>query len=322
MGDFVSDKGPAIVNKHYRNYIKNECFICTTNNKFIRIVHFMICLPWIKTLLISGLSGFHLKAAKLARFCKKKTVYLMHGYKKIEYKINYGISEKNRDLEMEDYMLETVDKIICVSEKFSQYLKKDRKKLAFKIDFVNNGIEARKKVLKESKEYYTIMSVGGGVKLKNNLAICQAIEKLKNHKVKYIVIGEKAQQGEKIMTYNFVEYYERLHHDDVLKMMQSVDLYIQNSCFETFGLAAAEAIEQGSNILLSENMGVLSTFECIDSSSIIYDNNNVEEIEEKIKNNIEDSGKIHVELKKNTTWKAEADILRKKLIGEVDEKTK
>lgn len=322
MGDFVSDKGPAIVNKSYKNYIKNESFICTTNNKIIRIMHFLLCLPWIKILLISGMSDFHLKAAKLATFCKIKTVYLMHGYRKVEYKINYGISDKNKKLEMEDYMLEVVDKIICVSEKFSQYLQEDRKELVSKIDFVNNGIENIKKTPQKDKEYYTIMSVGGGAKLKNNLAVCRAIEKLKKCKIKYIIIGEKAQQGEEIENYSFVEYYEKLCHNDVLKIMQSVDLYIQNSYFETFGLAAAEAIEQGCNILLSKNMGILSVFEDIDSDSIIYNNDNIEEIECKIKKKLKNNEDINVRLKKDITWKDEAVKLRKKLIGEVNEKTK
>ena len=44
MGDFVSDNGPANVNKKYVYYLEEECYYCKTNNKFIRVIHFLYYL--------------------------------------------------------------------------------------------------------------------------------------------------------------------------------------------------------------------------------------------------------------------------------------
>lgn len=78
MGDFVSNTGPAIVNKSYYPYMEDRCYICRTNNKIIRILHFLIFIMKCDILLISGMSKFHVKAAGFAKKHRKKVIYLMH----------------------------------------------------------------------------------------------------------------------------------------------------------------------------------------------------------------------------------------------------
>ena len=302
MGDFISNTGPAVVNKNYYPYVKEKCYICKTNSKLIRPLHFILHISKCNTLLISGLSNFHLKAAKLAKKLNRKVIYLMHGYKKLENEI-----------------LETADKIICVSERFCDFMKSARKDISNKFYFVNNGIKEIKnlngKTRKNNKEYI-IISIGGGMKRKNNLIVCEAISKIKDIKIKFIVIGKLYNDGEKIKKYNFVEYYENLSHNEVLKKMSESNLYIQNSYFETFGLGVVEALQAGCEILISSNVGALSIIENIKDNNIIYNINDREEIKNKILKLIINNKEISYFFKKDSSWFYSG----KKLLKIVEEK--
>lgn len=313
MGDFCSDNGPAIVNKSYYPYFKEQCYICKTNNKLIRLLHFTFFMKKCNILLVSGMSKFHVKSAEIAKMHNKEVLYLMHGYDKLEYEINEIPQEKRILLNYEEKMLQLADKIICVSQKFCEDMKRDRLDLEGKIDFVNNGVEKFEKIERKDKnsDAYTIISVGGGVKLKNNLTVCKAIKEIKDIKIKFIVIGKLGNDGEKIKKYDFVDYYEYLPHKEVLKKMEESDLYVQNSYFETFGLSIFESIACGCKILISKNVGALSIIENIDDDMIINNSNDIEEIESKIQ-------KIYKQKDKNVTyiedwdkhsWKNEAEKL-------------
>ena len=322
MGDFVSDNGPAIVNKSYQKYLSKQCYICRTNNKFIRVVQFIIHLLNTRILLISGLSKFHLIAIKIAKKLKVKVVYLMHGYNKMEYEIN-NIPLSARKLEkVESQILKEADKIICVSKIFADYMKKQRTDIADKIDFVSNGV-AYKKYKKRStkKDMYTIISVGGGIRIKNNLDVCKAIEQIDNsQRIKFIVIGPKKQDGNLISKYEFVEYYEQLPHDEVIKKMQTSDLYIQNSYFDTFGLSVTEAIEAGCQVLISKDIGAISILENLNKDMIINENTNVNEIKDKIEKAMLNRGQKPIIDYEKYSWESQSKKLISKLYEVANEK--
>lgn len=318
MGDFCSNTGPAIVNKNYYPYMQEDAYICKTNSKIIRPLHFIFNIFRSDVLLISCLSKFHIKAAKLTKKLNKKVVYLMHGYNKVEYHLNEVPEDKRILRDVEEEMLSISDKIICVSEKLCEYMKNERKDIANKFDFVNNGIEILEKPIKkreDNEKAYTIISTGGGKKNKNNLTVCKAISKIKDFEIKYIVIGELSTEGEEIKKYNFVEYYENLSHEEVLNKMYEADLYIQNSYFETFGLAIIEAIETGCKILITKNIGALSIIDNIEENMLINKNEDVEEICNKIKKMI-NCRKNYKYIKdiQQYTWEAESKRLKNKLL--------
>ena len=324
MGDFCSDVGPAIVNKNYYPYLKENIYCCRTNSKIIRPINFIFNIAKCNILLISALSKFHIKAAKFAKKRNKKVVYLMHGYNKVEYELN-GIPNDKRILrDVEEEMLKIADKIVCVSEKFCQYMKSERSELADKFEYVNSGIEVLENPVKGKKEksdIFTIISVGGGKKNKNNLAVCEAIKGIKDIKIKFIVIGELGIDGEKIKEYNFVEYYEFLPHEEVLNKMKQSDLYVQNSYFETFGLAIIEAIEMGCKILISKEIGALSIIDNIEKDMIIQNNEDVNEIQNKIKNLVEDKKDYkYITNIEQYTWENEAKNLIKILLESEENK--
>lgn len=282
LGDFVSNTGPANVNKNYYPFVKEKCHICKSNNKLKRVIHYIFNEKHIDTIIISSLSRFHKYICERANKKGKKVLYLMHGYHKLEDNINNeteGLTDEN-----EEFILKNCDKIICVSEKFSEILKSDRPELKNKIEFVNSGVNIKETRIANKKvnEKYVIMSVGGGVRIKNNLNVCKAINLLKNDNIEFIVVGKLGIDGEKIKEYSFVKYYEYLDNKEVLEKMKNANLYIQNSSNETFGLAIIESISEGCDILISKNIGMLSIMNEVDNKYIIQDVNSIQEIKEKI----------------------------------------
>ncbi len=93
--------------------------------------------------------------------------------------------------------------------------------------------------------------------------------------------------------------------------MKQSDLYIQNSSFETFGLAVCEAIACNCKILLSKHIGALSIIKNLDEDMIINDNTDINEISEKInKIYIKKDEKInYIEDYEKYSWKNEAKKL-------------
>lgn len=311
MGDFVSNTGPAVVNKSYYKYLQDNIYVCKSNSKIKRIIDLLLKIGKCKVIVISGISKLQLLGCKIAKKFNKKVIYLMHGYAKMEYEENEVEQEKRNLLDIEKEMLEKTDEIVCVSERFCQILKQDREDLKDKITFVNNGIEMPTSIEKKKKnEVFTIISVGGGVKLKHNLEVCKAINQIKDIAIKFIVIGKKDKDGEEIAKYKFVEYYDYMLHEEVIKKMQESDLYIQNSSFETFGLAIFEAIANGCKILISKNVGALSIVDNI-SEEMVIENNDIEEIKNKIYIMYEkkDENMIYINDYEQYTWKKEAEKL-------------
>ena len=80
-----------------------------------------------------------------------------------------------------------------------------------------------------------------------------------------------------------LKVFSYLEHDEVLEMMNKADIYIQNSFFETFGLAVIEAIVQGCDLLISRGVGAISVFEEFPEQFTIQDVNSIGEIAEKIR---------------------------------------
>jgi len=283
-GDFVSNTGPANVNKRYKQLLNDGIYASQSNNKIVRTLHFISKVLFADTILVSGLSKFHLDILRVSQMLGKNVSYLMHGYTVVEDKLNsteYG----DKISKLERNILNESDKIICVSENFANYLKNAEPDLRDKITFVNNGVDlpATDPVSKRKNEKrFIILSVGGGMPRKNNLIVCKAIAKLNDSRITFVVIGDSGIDGNKIKKYSFVEYHEKLNHDKVLEMMSNADLYIQNSTFETFGLAVCEALSRGCNLLASKDVGAISVLDNLKKHNLINDSFDIEEMARKI----------------------------------------
>ena len=286
IGDMQGNSGPAIVNKSYFNYLKDDFVFCKKNGKLYRIFHFFLHLLFMKTILVSGFSALNYYFIIIAKFFHKRTIYLMHGYMTLEMK--YQATFNKKMMLIEKKLLFSVDKIICVSGFFCKYMKEELPAISNKFTFVNNGIErfCCENDIDSYSHDFVIISTGGGVKQKNNLKVCEAISMLHDKNIKYIVIGNEGIDGSKIKQFVFVTFFDNLPHSDVLKQMQRSNLYIQNSYFETFGLSILEAVQCGCDVLISRNIGVKDVLNDLKQEDFIDDNNNIFEIAKKIKNKL------------------------------------
>ena len=282
IGDIKNNTGPANVNKAYFKYLKNDIVFCKSNNKLYRVFHLLIHLPFINVVVVSGFSVLNYYLILLCKILGKKTFYLMHGYLKEE--LQYSCIAYSKKVKIEHRLMKTVYKIICVSKFFADFMKTNELDLSEKFIYVYNGFdyESEKEYGELNPKNFIIVSTGGGMRRKNNLAVCEAIALINNPAIKYIVIGKSFEDGDFIKQFPFVEYYEYLEHDEVLSKMKNSNLYIQNSFFDTFCLAVAEAVSCGCDILVTNNIGVKDVLENLDESNFIDNNNDIEEIKSKI----------------------------------------
>ena len=301
-GDIINNTGPAIVNKGYYKYLKNRAYFCKSNKKIIRIVHFLICFIMCKAVVVSGHSKFHLNIINISKIFKKRTYYIIHGDIEMESTINSNINFK--EVNVQNGMLYKTDVVIAVSRLFSEYLKDKYSKYKQKIIYINNGVDIcdSQQLIKKSsdRKKYTVMSVGGGIPQKNILSICKAIDLIKDINIKFIVVGKSDRDGDKIKQYDFVEYYEGLSHETLLEKMGNVDLYIQNSSFETFGLSIVEAVSKKCKVLISKYCGCIDNLKNLNEFNIIEDFNDINEIKDKIQRNLKFNN--DVELDKTLNW--------------------
>lgn len=287
VGDFTSNTGPAVVNKSIKHVMGNANEYSTATKKWSRLLELIVKIPYANAVIFSGISLAVPIGIKLCKLWKKPCLYIMHGYLQQEDSIN-GITNVKFN-QCEQYILKHIDEIICVSEHFSKYLKQEFPNYAEKITYINNGIdwETFNFMPNESINHmqFKIVSMGGGMKRKNNLAICKAIDLLQQRgftEIKYIVIGNDLTDKAEITQYPFVEYIDNLPHEKGLELLSTADLYIQNSYFETFGLAIVEALMKGCDLLISKNVGALSVINNCVETDIINNVDDTQEIADKI----------------------------------------
>ena len=296
IGDFESDSGPGVAN---RMLLRGLSDIKGTYNtkKMGQIDRIRELLYWSKKVdafCFTSYSKLCIIGIIIAKIRRLKTCYVMHGSVELELKLNsysgiFKISDK-LNIVVERLILRSIDQIVCVSKKFSTYIKAEYKWTNNKVDFIFNAMDLRELYdyvpsRVNNEEEYTIVSVGGGKKLKNNLSICRAIELITTDydmKIKYIVIGSGGADKDEIMSYGFVEYHDFLPREELLGIMYKANIYIQNSNFETFGLAVVEALIMKCKLLMSSEIGAIDVIKGLTDKNIINDTNDYTEISKKI----------------------------------------
>lgn len=295
LGDFVSDNGPGVAN----GILKRELGECSgiiyskAQGMGNRIAEMVSQIIKCDTLFICNYTRLHIFAAVFAKMLGKKCVYRLHGYQYYETKVNHpDISPKHLEKirRNERRLFRSADKIICVSKLSMQFMKKNEEKYVEKFTYAYNGIDLKELQEIEGKiqasgKQQQIMSAGGGIRQKNNRKVCEAIAGLNQsgYAIQYIVVGTPGADKDEICQYDFVQYYDSLPREDVLRLMKQSQLYIQNSYMETFGIALVEAVCCGCSILAAKNIGAVEIFSSIQPQDIIEDNMDADEIADKIK---------------------------------------
>lgn len=291
LGDFDSDNGPGNANKKIRESLSLKYKIQCSKGKgiFKRLCEMSIGITHSDILLICSASKINYWAIRLAKKFRKKVLYLMHGYSSFEKKIEnpeLTDAELKVTYDYEEFIFTHADRIICVSFRYMNYMKQQLPKYADKFDFIFNSIDVkeiekicRKNANKKTKNQ--VLSVGGGMRRKNILTIAEVLEE-EREKSTFVVVGKTLCDGEKIKAFDNVIWYEHLNHEELCRVMAETQLYIQNSIFETFGLAVIEALFAGCSILVSNTIGCLDLFSDLTENDVIYNTYDKKEIFGKI----------------------------------------
>ena len=291
LGDFKSDNGPGNANKQIRDTLDTVCKIKYSKavGKMGRILEVFRLVKSSDIILICSASKINYLAIRLAKKQYKKIIYLMHGYSSYEAKIaNPNISTKNlaQIQNYETFIYDASDRIICVSKRCMEFMKKQIPQYKEKLDYVFNVLDTEH-ITRMCQENISlrlqdkVLSVGGGMRRKNNLVVAKCIDKYFSN-VNFTVVGNELEYGDKIKKIRNVTWVGHLTHEDLCRLMSEANIYIQNSTFETFGLAIIEALYAGCSLLISNNVGCLDLFESITDKDIIYDVNDDEVISRKI----------------------------------------
>ncbi len=285
LGDFVSSTGPGIANRQIKESLELKYNVnVLSNSKLDLLLNLYNQIKKNDVLIICSYSKVDYIAIKIAKILRKKIVYIMHGCVTYEKKMNNpSISSKKfkKIDKFENYIFENVDKIICVSKHFMNFMIEYKSVYKNKYDYIFNVVNVEKSnELIEKK--IQVFSTGGGMIRKNNYKIACSIEKAKLN-LQYIIAGNELEDGYRLRGKKCVKWMDAISHDDVIKLMSESSLYVQNSKFETFGIAVIEALYCGCDILISNNVGCKDLFSNLTNDDIIFDEDNEEQIGDKIK---------------------------------------
>lgn len=290
VGDYKTGTGPANVTKEYLKRLRKGTLYQRFNSKLLRAAEIFVKSLFCDCILMSGYSAQNLLCIKAAKLFNKKTAYIVHGAITYENKINHEENENMSNIE--ERTLEGCDLLIAVSEKFAGWLKNNYPQYKEKITYVTNGVDFQ--IIKESaqlkekieRDEKLIMSIGGGMPRKAIHNICSAIEILnkEGEDLKLVVIGKDGFDTDKINSYSFVENKGLVSNDEKTRLFYNSSLFIQNSLFETFGLAPVEALSCGVSILTSSVAGVLDILKGAKDEDIINNPEDIIELAVKIKN--------------------------------------
>ena len=319
-GDAVSGTGPANVTKYYIDNLPEGTLYQKRRSKLLRVPEIIINTLKADVVVYSGYSKQNILGLKFAKKLKKPSAYLMHGCVEYENGINLEPDEKMNAVERKT--LELSDLILAVSESFSRWLKEYYPMYAGKIDYVTNGIDtdlihnAKKR---EEKSRHMIFSIGGGMPRKKIKYICEAVKKLRAEydKDMYLcVIGDKGADSLEVDSYDFVDNRGLVSFSEAVDLFSEAAVFVQNSCFETFGLAPIEALVCGCPILCSKHVGALGLVKDLHDEDVINNYDDPDEIASKIRYIIENPNakRLIADLEwESNSWKIRSRDLAGKL---------
>lgn len=332
IGDYYSGTGPALVTRYYietlsgrkisdRNNMpgSGDADFIVSKGKAARFFELLFKIPRSSVLFLSGHSRQNILAMRTGKIFRKKAAYLMHGAVEYENGINH-VEDAGMAFD-ERRMMEKADLILAVSRQFEEWLKERYPQYAGKISHVTNGIDWQmitENATGDERAPEGIISVGGGMPRKCIVNVCRAIEKLnKNgHNITLTVVGDKGADSEAIKAYPFVKDLGLISHEELMREYHRNKIFVQNSVFETFGLAPIEALLSYADVLISKECGALSVIKKTEDMDIINDPQDIDEIASKLEHLLKEENhtRLLVELdKENTSWKKRASELKAKL---------
>ena len=295
IGDITSGTGPANATAALLDRMPGNTLYLKEKDKAARAWEILCKLHKADAVVFSGHSRQNIFGMKLARIFGKPSVYIMHGAVEHENKINLVPDEGMASDERK--MMELADKILAVSQTFENWLKENYREYEHKISHLTNGIERMDTYVNqlgqdsgglhnsaEADKKIRLISVGGGMPRKRIRVICRAVEILVNKgmDVTLNVAGAPGLDTKEIDKWDFVNDPGLVTGEKMKKLYRSSRIFIQNSVFETFGLAPLEALSEGCDILISDRCGVIEVLGELREGDLIRNPEDTEEIAGKI----------------------------------------
>ena len=316
VGDYRTGTGPANVTARYAKLLP-DVRVQKMRTKPMRLLELLLRIPFCGIVLLSGHSAQNLYALKIAQAFHKKTAFLMHGCVEHENRINRVENERMTREERET--LQGADAIFAVSTRFANWLCERYPEYAGKISAVPNGIDFPENETGE-RDTHMILSIGGGMPRKGICNIAKAVMLLREDPAYadacLTVIGARGADSDEIDSFPCVKDLGLVSHEQSMELLRRAALFVQNSCFETFGLAPLEALSCGASLLLSKEVGALEVFSHVEEGDLIENTSDPAEIAGKIRNLLQQGNRDRLLSSIDTesvSWDKRCSLLMEKL---------
>lgn len=287
-GEYKVNAGPSNVNRRLLNASDEKIYCLRSENKILKILECIYKIILCDVTIFSGYNGRAKIWLKMIKMFGKKAIYLMHGCVAYENQIN-NLNIPKKAIEIEKYIFNRVHLILCVSEKYMEWVENSYPFLKGKLHYLNSGFDEIQGTcndnLSEDGKYYVAVA-GGDRKQKNNGKVSAAVEWLnsslnQNQEIYLNVYGRKYSGENEFSDNEHTNYRGMLSFDEFISELRHASVFVINSTVESFGLSAIDALNAGCSIIVSENTGLCSIVK-LEENDIIHDVDDEKEIANKI----------------------------------------
>ena len=281
LGDIYSNAGPSNVNRVLVENADDSLMYVKKQSKVLKILELCVKALRANVIVVSGVASLKVQKIINVLNSRAKIMYLMHGNLRYEDKINH-LKAPLSLIEAENRLMEMAAAIVCVSEKYAEWVSDRYPQFNNKIQYVNNGLDLLPRE-KKTKRPLTIAVGGGNRCIKNNIEVCKAIERLRNKglQCELYIFGRNYPDNDDFSAFHFVKFMGQMSLGEYYEKLDEISLFVVASEVESFGLAVGDALNCRCSLLLSQNVGAVSimeTYEC----DLISDPHNVDLLADKI----------------------------------------
>lgn len=296
LGGVNYNSGPDNANREFITHwsVNDEIRIVGTTNKVKRILKGIQLANWCDFAISTTPDWPDMIICKYLKGIRKPYICYCHGYFPFENKVNsLGCSEKK----VIQYLnhLNSSNRIVANSRLQESFILRYQPELKSKTTFVHLGIDkfiqTNSQIRKNNSNKHIVSCSGGTRPIKGNEYVVEAVNSIcterQNHDHWEVrIYGYNYARNERLEKWNedrIVRYMGQVEQKDFLVGLQESDIFMMNSIHESFGLSVLDALQGGTSILLSNNCGINELLK-LDTSDIIYNVQDIEEIAVKLTN--------------------------------------
>ena len=161
-------------------------------------------------------------------------------------------------------IFEKAEKIVCVSQRESDLIKKNFKNVERKLSLIPNGVnnEEFKNLKRKKRDSRVILTVGRLEKYKGVQHILQALPRLEKD-VTLEIVGKGpykstlVELAKKLSVTERVEFLQDLSRQDLLQKYADADVFVLLSEHEAYGMTVAEALCAGTPCLVAKTSALV-----------------------------------------------------------------